>query len=557
MSESTCNHTFEVPQFDLPGDDRDDGRRWMLTEDVPGVSDRVWHCAHESISGQDTCFFHTDPDDRPEGYDETRLFLNTLEKAANESSRFESRRLLQFIDAEFTELSLRGVTVGTEQNHAINLAAATIGESDWTDARFVQPIRFSHATFLDELTARDVYFERVVGFRNATFESRANFRGAVFQAPVFLKHARFTGDSSFWYARFDSHANLRCTVFENRAEFKTADFADYANFTGAEFNGQTVFELVEFDDDAEFQSATFGGTHDFHGAVFNRVTDFSGVVVDGPLDLSAATFVDLRLSPKSAGVTDRCIDLRECEIDSGSLDQPKDGKLLYDLTDATVGDVQFTTPNGGAIADRVRFVRTRFNGFVFENDDLKPAAMGWKLCDVFDDQLLAPESREGPSTEARRQTFLNAKNGAQQTGNETAASAFFYRELTYRRQWYAELAQNADLPLIDRLWNATRWLRNGTMMLLTGYGERPDRVIYASLLTVSLFAGIYSLLLPTDEATAIDHLIFSFQSFVAFVPGTGIEESVQTVELVSSLQAFVGAFFIALFVFTFTRRINR
>lgn len=529
----------------------------MLTESVPGVSDRVWHCAHESIADQDTCLFHTDPDDRPDDHDETQLFLETVRKAANKDSPFESRRLLQFIDAEFTELSLRGVTVGTEQNHAINLAAATIGESDWTDARFIQPIRFSHTTFLDDLTARDAHFERVVGFRNATFESVVNFRGAVFQAPAFFKHSRFTERSIFWYARFEAHVNLRRTVFEDKANFKTTDFADYANFTTAEFRDQTVFTLAEFDDDAEFTEATFAGIHDFNAALFNRITEFSGVVVDGPLDLSAATFADLRLDPKRTKIADQCIDLRECEITTGSLGQPVDGRVLYDLTDATIGDVQFTTPNSGAIADRVRFVRTRFDGFVFENDDLKPAATGWKLCDVFDEQLLPPDSREGPSVEARRQTFLNAKNGAQQTGNETAASAFFYRELTYRRQWYAELARNADLPPADRLWNLTRWLRNGTMMLLTGYGERPDRVVYASVLTVSLFAGVYSLLLSTGEATAVDHLVFSFQSFVAFVPGTGIETSIRTVELVSSLQAFVGAFFIALFVFTFTRRINR
>lgn len=557
MSGNTCTHEFEIPEFDLHGDDRSDGRRWLLTEDVPGVVDRVWHCAHEPIDGQETCLFHTNPADRPADRDETSAFLDALEVATEATTPLESRRLLQFIDAEFTELSLRGVTVGTRQNHAINLAAATIGGSDWTDARFIQPVRFSHATFRDELTARDAVFERAAGFRNATFDCKTSFRGAVFSAPAFLKHASFLEDASFWYTKFERHVNFWQATFEKDARFEAADFADYARFSDVELCGETVFRLVEFDDDADFDGATFRGTHDFHGAIFNRMTDFSSVAVAGPLDLSAAAFVDLRLDPRSDEATDRYIDLRDCTIESGVLGQPADGRVLYDLTDAVVGDVQFTASRQTPIANRVRFLRTRFDGFVFEDDDLEPAATSWDLCAVFDERLLPPESRDEPSTEARRQTFLNAKNGAEQTGNQTAASAFFYRELSYRRRRHAELAQRSDLSLEDRLGNAIRWFRNGTMMLLTGYGERPDRVVYVSLLTVSLFAGIYAVLLAGSDETLVDHLMFSFQSFVAFVPGSGIEGPTRAVELVSSFQAFVGAFFIALFVFTFTRRIKR
>jgi len=554
---ATCTHTFDIPRYDLPGDDRSDGRRWLLTEDVPGVSDRVWHCAHEPLEGESTCLFHTDPEDRPANADETKAFFSALQTAVDAPTSTESRRRLQFIDAEFTELAFRGRTVGTRLNHAINFAAATIGGSDWTDARFTQPVRFSHATFTGSVTVRDVLFERAAGFRNATFRGSVQLRGTVFCAPATLKHATFLGDAQFWYTTFEAHANFRQAVFEQQAYFMAADFVDYARFSDAKLNGETVFTLAEFGDDADFDGATFGGTHNFHKATFDRRTDFSSVTVSGSLDLSEATFVELRLEPNSGEQRDRCIDFRGCEIDRGTLGQPNDGRVLYDLTDATVGDVEFVGPVRTPIADRVRFVRTRFDGFVFENDDLEPAATGWRLCEVFDATLLPPDSRGDPTTEARRQTFLHAKNGADQTGNETAASAFFYRELTYRRRRHAELARDADLIPRDRLSNAISWLRNGTMMILTGYGERPDRVVYASLLTVFVFAGIYTALLPESTGTTVDRLVYSFQSFVAFIPGSGIAEPDPSVELISSFQAFIGAFFIALFVFTFTRRINR
>lgn len=555
--EHTCDHEFEIPVFD-DLDYKQSERRWMFPDYVLGVSDRIWSCPHDSLDRHDTCLFHTPPEERPDDVDETKSFLKHIKKAEDSISPEESQRKLQFIDAQFTDLQLSGEIIGETINHPINLAFAEISGNDWTDASFSQPIRFSHATFTGEMSFRDVSFEKPVGFRNTTFEDFSNFRGTVFNQSVVFKHSTFKKDVKFWYCKFHSFANFKLCEFKQEAFFKAVDFFDYANFKRVSFDEKSKFELAEFENDADFVEAEFRGEHNFNQANFLRITDFSNVVVNGSLDLSKTFVKEINLTPDEKNDTTQCVDFRQSEIKRGTLSQPPDGDILYDMTDAIVGDVQFTDPNNRIISDHVRFVRTRFDGFVFENDDLNPAASGWKLCDVFNESVLSESSQTELDNESRRQTYLNAKNGADQTGNNTAASAFFYRELTYRRRQYADFVRNTELSLKDRISNANKWLRNATMMVLTGYGERPDRVIYGSIILVSLFAGLYNELSPEDENVVImDHFIFSLQSFVAFLPGSNTTGPTRIVEFLSTFQAFIGAFFIALFVFTFTRRINR
>lgn len=552
-----CTHEFEIPSFDDLDYERAE-RRWMLPEHVPGVSNRRWSCPHESMDGYDTCLFHTPPEKRPPDANETETFLNQITEAESMVGSEQSQRKLQFIDAKFTDLRLAGEIIGENINHPINLAFTEITGGDWTDASFSQPIRFSHADFTGEMTFRDVTFENPVGFRNATFEEFTTFRGAVFEHSAVFKHSTFESAVKFWYCKFHSFANLRHCDFEHEAFFRAVDFFDYANFTGVYFGNKTTFEMAEFEDDADFVKAEFHGEHSFNQVNFLRITDFSDVVVNGSFNLSKAHVEEINLTPNKRDDTVQCVDFRQSEIKRGTLSQPPRGDILYDMTDAIIGDVQFTDPRGRIVNDHVRFVRTRFDGFVFENDSLNPAASGWKLCDVFDSAVLPEPSQTEPNNESRRQTFLNAKNGADQTGNNAAASAFFYRELTYRRRHYADLVQNADLRVRDRILNANSWLRNAVLMALTGYGERPDRVIYGSIALVGVFAGLYNVLPSEEETVTIaDHLLFSLQSFIAFLPGNGTTGSTQTIELLSTFQAFIGAFFIALFVFTFTRRINR
>lgn len=162
-------------------------------------------------------------------------------------------------------------------------------------------------------------------------------------------------------------------------------------------------------------------------------------------------------------------------------------------------------------------------------------------------------------------TYLKAKNGADDIGDATAAGEFFYLQLSYRRRQARAVMLGRARPNTGtrtRVSKLTQWIRNVFMWGTTGYGERPRRVVFASMAITVGFGIVYQQLsmFPFSEPTSpttIDFLLFSGQSFVSFLAGVAPISASWTVRLVSVIEGFIGAFFVALFVFTLTRRIHR
>jgi len=75
---------------------------------------------------------------------------------------------------------------------------------------------------------------------------------------------------------------------------------------------------------------------------------------------------------------------------------------------------------------------------------------------------------------------------------------------------------------------------------------------------VAAFAALYALFaVPTDYSPSlVGYAILSIETFVALVLGSPEIES-PLVNVLTSVEAFSGAYFIALFVFTLTRSIRR
>ncbi|TKX53670.1 hypothetical protein EXE44_17255, partial [Halorubrum sp. SS7] len=160
---------------------------------------------------------------------------------------------------------------------------------------------------------------------------------------------------------------------------------------------------------------------------------------------------------------------------------------------------------------------------------------------------------------ALQATYAYAKNGADEAGDNVSAGAFFYREMRFNRAEYFDnaLRGDAESGVLGRVRNGSRWTRSWLLAASTGYGELPYRVVVTSLALIGGFGYVYwNWSGLAAEQGPVEALIFSFQSFISFVLGPpGTTTLVQ--EVLSAVEGFVGAFLIALFVFTFTRRIHR
>ncbi|MFB6219433.1 MAG: potassium channel family protein, partial [Halobacteriaceae archaeon] len=246
-------------------------------------------------------------------------------------------------------------------------------------------------------------------------------------------------------------------------------------------------------------------------------------------------------------------------VAGGRLDQPGSGRALYDLTEATVGDVTLDCADG---FDRYRFYQTRFDGFPFAAYRRFLRVSGWRIHEY------AGTPATETTTEGLELTYLAARQGATDAGDGENAAAFLVRELRYRRRRYAAHARDPAHGLGHRVDAALRWLTNGFLDAVAGYGERPQRVVAVSLATIvggallypatgGLTAGSRVVTYASDgPLAAVDGLYFSVVTFATLGLGD-VHPAGTAARLVAASEALAGAFLTALFVFALGRRVSR
>jgi uncharacterized protein YjbI with pentapeptide repeats len=553
-----CSHSFtpnyedSKEEYEHKGSDEAGDERWRVDDETLGVEDGEWTCPHDAVAGKEKCIFHLPPGERPPGRSALDEFLTMVEEGSEAKDRDTRKRKLQFVDAEFKDFDISGEIIGGETNYHIDLSHATIQNADLTDTRFCQPLRLTGATFIGPAWFRQTTFEQHLGMRYATFEDDVRFRGTTFCSPVHFTNTRFECNAWFWYAVFHRFAIFLDSEFGGKAYFRGVSFDDYVRFSRARFNSEAIFVVATFDGEADFIETRFEGDHRFTGATFREKTSFTEVITAGTMDLSATSIADLRMTPERLKSRTQYVNLSGSTIENGELGQPKNGNILYDAEKAMLGTVEITHPDQGSVVDHVRLVQTTYDGFEFETDDMNPQSQSWRIHDVFNDQVLPPKKRGELSVRHLRETYLKAKNGAKETGNSTAVGNFYYKEMKYRRKDHMSSLISKDRGLSALF----LWAKNVLLMLTTGYGERPARVIGSSLGIVAIFAVVLDHL-SVKPLSITQSVLFSTQSFLKFIIGHVPRETTVLVAVVSVAEGFLGAFFIALFVYTFTRRLNR
>ena len=137
------------------------------------------------------------------------------------------------------------------------------------------------------------------------------------------------------------------------------------------------------------------------------------------------------------------------------------------------------------------------------------------------------------------------------------AGVFFYREMVMRRKQFPRFSTKRILfRLIDAY---------------CGYGEKPLRLIFFSIVKIVFFAMLYvfvgiqhdgniqavTLVTPLSDAVShfFDALYFSLVTFTTL--GYGDYSPAGLSRFIASIEALVGSFTIALFVVVFVRHFNR
>jgi uncharacterized protein YjbI with pentapeptide repeats len=297
--------------------------------------------------------------------------------------------------------------------------------------------------------------------------------------------------------------------------------------------------------------------------------------------------------------------------------EPEDeneGCTYYDLSEAEVGDIILTeedsTSEKGSIKandvlDYYRFWETSFDGLDFAGQ-FDPTGN----LDIHEYTRNERENGDQDEKEMKslRETYLKAKNGANFVDADDIAKTFFIKEMKYKGRLHKlktkdrvkDIFGNLRKPvnvilglmltvfaipfaviyiplrsiqilfkevlpenarLVPRFVSSgLRYVSNSFLRVFSGYGESPARTVFISMGIVGLGAVGYIftdwVVVTEGGGGAMSDAIFSLQNFVGATLKPA-EEVTLLGRLLSGSLSFMGAFMIALFVFTLTRAVKR
>lgn len=365
---------------------------------------------------------------------------------------------------------------------------------------------------------------------------------------IIASECRIEGDAEISTTKQIDCKNAQIT---GRLRIRGGNSIELCEFSGAEIGGG--LEII----DSSLNQFTLGGrpTLDQPGDIDGRIV--LDITLCGDLDLSGANIDGLQLTVNDVDAEDGMpvIDCAETEIETGEITSETAAHWEIDFTNATLGNIKLTGwgENAGELSDVVRIFDTAFNGFEFE----QPANR--RLFDKSGWSPITPAAhrQREVTSDAMISSAVKAKNGANFVGAKRIAGRFFMHEMNTRTRYAWEQAR--ELTGTSRVWATIRAVKMSALGSTTGYGERPSRVLGWSVGIIGVFTVVYypSVQGPTVGRAVLDAALLSIQSFSTLVLGAPSQTQQPLLRLLTAVEGFVGAFFVALFVFTMTRTLYR
>lgn len=421
----------------------------------------------------------------------------------------------------------------------------------------------------------DASFERVTFSGRAAFD-HASFRYGTFAESDFkagagFEHARFDGDAAFHDATFVGESTFDEVTFDADSDFRGTTFEAPARFRGAEFLG----DANHFRDSATFVDAVFGADVDFGDATFTS-GEFTGTRFDGVANFGSVTVTD-RLDVAAATREGAVIDMSHISLPAGRINQPETGWVRYDLTKASLGEVELTATGGAhqrELLDYFRFCDTEFTEFDGQNFDFGAHTASlernnWKLHTFVGDAAPGVDLEMSPDVVER--TYLKAKNCASLTGDTTAAGEFRVKRQQFSRKKNLEVAGDGDAAPTARVRNAVRAGENAFLEFTCGHGMRLLRITAVFLLLPVLPALLFAfggplfatdagqvtslaqLTSPEGLAVFADTLKFSYITYTTLAYGE-IYPTGPLATTLATLEAYLSTVLAALVVYALVKR---
>jgi len=367
-----------------------------------------------------------------------------------------------------------------------------------------------------------------------------------------------------------------------------ATFKGDTNFAGTTFIGFTFFSKASFNKFANFNETTFESRVTFARITFNGLALFNETSFNENADFNEATFEDDVIFRLKYLV--KILDFSKIKSFSGK-------KLLIRLSNA-IGKIYFERAfleNIYLDIELVKGTLINFTGALLRNTKIEK--------DKIENHILQEKKNEFSKAQ---EIYLLLKNNFHSIGQYEDESWAYKKQkdmerLSYSFNSFIKNIENKEKISKSKLtkgkkskiisffnWLKTKyfkkWLCSGFLNIIYGYGERPQNVIFSAIFIIILFSVFFSFLginspeiieikIPIVQELInsnseiiskgnlinkttnyyIDCLYFSAITFTTL--GYGDFRPLEGWgRILAGSEAFIGAFMMALFVYTFARR---
>lgn len=313
---------------------------------------------------------------------------------------------------------------------------------------------------------------------------------------------------------------------------------------------------------------------DFSESLFKWNVTISECLV-GSLTLENATFRNkLRLEEVMAYNGD--IQLNNSRVTNLSIEWGR-GSTAVECKRAKIGNLDTKEPDGEYLWTRLKINRTQFDGLDFADlteslsqtnylihpDDQQNRMSRYRsFLPTFLKHIRQYRRRDLDDLtgdyEDREVTYRRAKDSADKTGDNPAASKFYKHEKKYRRRRrFWGVFSNTE----NRTRNLAAWATNLGLGILAGHGERATQVVGSAATAIVIFGFIIYTIPVFDPNGATYQLTTaleqSLRTFVGASPTIKQSDMPIFVEQILLLERALGIAFIPLLVFALTRSLHR
>ena len=177
-------------------------------------------------------------------------------------------------DASFESVKFKGSNIsfyGATFNGSVNFNLATFnGKTDFACTTFNWETIFSMITIEKEVDFLDAIFNEEAYFFLSTFKDEADFSQTTFKKEIDFSNAIFQKNVNFYHATFNGKANFSRINFEGGVFFSEVTFEREANYIETYFKGVADFCDAIFKKIANFNSAEFFSSNHLKGAIFKE-----------------------------------------------------------------------------------------------------------------------------------------------------------------------------------------------------------------------------------------------------------------------------------------------